>query len=216
MAKTNEFIKACLEGRLAEAKSLLAEADVNGANELGQCALLTFDAEVTRFLLENGADPNRQTNENGPSPLSGLCFDRKYDCVKLLLSKGADPNVGRPESGETPLHHAVCGKDPNNVQLQIVTALLEAGANPNRRAKSGIISDNFMRDVRVRGEAPLHRAAAYASKEVIEVLLAAGADRSTRLRISVSFSRWLCTGLPRLLRFVLRIANLYRRLPPLA
>jgi palmitoyltransferase len=180
MSKTSEFIKACLDGRLAEAKSLLADADINGKNELGQCALLTFDVKVTQFLLENGADPNLQTNENGASPLAGLCFDRKYDCIKLLLSKGADPNVGRPESGETPLHHALCGKDTDSDQLQIVTALLNAGADPNQRAKNGIISDNFMRDVRVRGESPLHRAAAYASKEVIELLLAAGADRSSR------------------------------------
>jgi uncharacterized protein len=180
MPRTSEFIKACLEGRLAHAKSLLADADINGKNELGQCALLTVDPAVTRFLLENGADPNQQTNENGASPLAGLCFERKYDCVKLLLSKGADPNLGRQESGETPLHHVLCGKAADSDQLLIVTALLEAGANPNPRARSGIISDNFMRDVRVRGETPLHRAAAYASKAAIEALLAAGADRAIR------------------------------------
>jgi palmitoyltransferase len=180
MSKTSEFIKACLDGRLVEAKSLLADADINGSNELGQCSLLTYDPKITRFLLENGAKPNSQRNENGAAPLAGLCFERKIACVKLLLANGADPNLGRPESGETPLHHAVCGKRAGRDQLRIVTALLEAGANPNQPAETGIISDNFMRDVRVRGETPLHRAAAFASKEVIEALLAAGADRLVR------------------------------------
>ena len=98
----------------------------------------------------------------------------------MLLSHGADANLGRRESAETPLHHAMCGKGPDDGKLQIVTALLDAGAHPNHKAKTGVTSFNFMRDVQVRAETPLHRAAGYASKEVIEALLAAGADRSIR------------------------------------
>ena len=180
MAKTGDFIRACHEGRLADATSLLAESDVNGANEHGQGALLTFHPEITRFLLENGADPNRQMNENGASVLAGLCYVGKLDCVKLLLSKLADPNLGRRDSGETPLHHVLTCNGTHDEHLQIVNALLEAGANPNQKTKTGVISYNFMRDVRVRGETPLHRAAAYAPKDIIEALLAAGADRSVR------------------------------------
>jgi ankyrin repeat protein len=178
MSQTRAFIRACHEGRLADASALLPEADVNGANEFGQGALLTRHAELTRFLLEHGADPNRQTNENGASVLAGLCYVRQRDCVQLLLSGGADPNLGRRESGETPLHHAMCGQGTDQDQLLIVTALLEAGANPNQKAKTGIMSHNFMRDVRVRGEGPLHSAAAYASQEVIRALLASGAEKT--------------------------------------
>jgi len=36
---------------------------------------------------------------------------------------------------------------------------------------------SYMRDVRVVGETALHRAAAYQSREVIELLLQAGADK---------------------------------------
>ncbi len=179
MPSTSEFVRACHEGRLADAKALLAESDINGANEHGQGAL-TFHPEITRFLLENRADPNRQRNENGASVLAGLCYVGKFDCVELLLSKSADPNLGRLESGETPLHHVLSGIGTDDDQLQIVTALLQAGANLNQKAKTGVISYNFMRDVRVRGETPLHRAAAYASKTIVEVLLEAGADRSIR------------------------------------
>ncbi|MGD9646641.1 MAG: ankyrin repeat domain-containing protein [Pirellulales bacterium] len=180
MPKTSEFIKACHNGVLADAQKLLADSDINGANEHGQGALLTFHAVIIGFLLENGADPNRQRNENGASVLAGLCYAGKLDCVKLLLSNSADPNLGRLESGETPLHHALTGQGHDNEQLQIVTALLATGANPNQKAEIGVVSYNFMRDVRVRGETPLHRAAAYASKGIVEALLAAGADRSIR------------------------------------
>jgi len=37
-----------------------------------------------------------------------------------------------------------------------------------------------MRDVRTKGETPLHRAAAYADGETIELLLGSGADRDAR------------------------------------
>jgi uncharacterized protein len=179
MAKTDEFIKACHQGRLADAKALLPNSDVNGANDVRQGALLTFHPEITRFLLENGADPDRQTNENGSSVLAGLCYVRRLECVRLLLARGADPNLGRVESGETPLHHVLAsGMGNANDQLRIVVCLLEAGANPNQAAGVGVLSFNFMRDVRVRGETPLHRAAAHASIEIIDALLAAGADRT--------------------------------------
>ncbi len=181
MPKTREFIKACHEGRLADAKTLLPDSDIDGANDVGQGALLTFHPEVTRFLLDSGADPNRHTNENGASVLAGLCYVRRLECVRLLLSHGADPNLGRLESGETPLHHVLAsGMGNTSDQFQIAVSLLQAGASPNQASKVGVLSFNFMRDVRVRGEAPLHHAAAYASIEVIDALLAAGADRTLR------------------------------------
>ena len=172
MSTTTAFIEACFGGNLEEAERLLQDADINGANGIGQGALLTIHPEITDFLLANGADPNAQYNENGASVLAGLSHIRKAECVRRLLAGGADPNKGREESGETPLHHVLAA------DLEVVMALLEAGADPNRKANSGIISFNFGGDVRVRGETPLHRAAAYAPKEVIEQLLIAGADKS--------------------------------------
>ena len=38
----------------------------------------------------------------------------------------------------------------------------------------------FMRDVRTRGETPLHRAAAYADERIVSLLLEHGADREAR------------------------------------
>ena len=172
--ETKEFIKACHAGDLETAERLLPLADINGSNDHGQGALLTFDSDLTRFLLSHGADPNSQFNENGSSVLAGLCYVRKLDCVGQLLSAGADPDKGRDESGETPLHH-VFAED-----MDIVTALLESGADPNLKAKVGVISFNYGGDVRVRGETALHRACAYGSVDVIEKLLEHGGDLSIR------------------------------------
>lgn len=59
-------------------------------------------------------------------------------------------------------------------------SLLDHGADRNAKTKAGIVSYNVPRDARTRGETPLHRAAACASAETIEVLLAVGADRQIR------------------------------------
>ena len=166
--------QACHRGDLLEASRLLPQADVNGTTEHGQGALLSFHPEVIDFLLANGADPNSQYNENGASVLAGHAHVRNAPCVRRLLAAGADPDRGREESGETPLHHVFAA------DMEIVSALLDAGADPNRQAKAGVISLNYGGDLRVRAETPLHRAAAYATPPIIEMLLEAGGDRSIR------------------------------------
>jgi ankyrin repeat protein len=79
-----------------------------------------------------------------------------------------------PDTAETPLHSAICR--PNNPSLhQVVEVLVKNGANPNAKTISGIETGSFMRDCRTKGETPLHRAAAFASEDVIDILCEAGA-----------------------------------------
>lgn len=162
----------------AVCRLLDASADPNATDRHGSGTLLTFHPQVMECLLSRGADPNVQTNENGASVLAGLAYVNQLECVRLLLAAGADPNRGRDASGETPLHHAVIAGDIGRDSL--VKLLLDHGADPNRQTKPGVRSFNFWRDVRTRGETPLHRAAAYATEEMIELLLAAGADKTIR------------------------------------
>jgi ankyrin repeat protein len=129
-------------------------------------------------LLSRGADPNIQTNETGSPVLSGLTYGDHLDCVRLLLAGGANPNRANEATGETALHGAVTNKVLDRGPL--VRLLLDSGADPNARTKPGIRSFAFWRDARTRGETPLHRAAAYCSAAVIEMLLAAGADTTIR------------------------------------
>jgi cytohesin len=179
-SNSSELKRAAAAGDLAEVKRLVESgADVNSTDKWGSGTLLTFHPDVIEYLLAHGAAPNKQTNENGASVLAGLCYVNELESARLLLEQGAaDPHRGRDESGETPLHHAVVGDEPGRFEL--VKLLLEKGADPNARTIPGVASFNFWRDVRTRGETPLHRAAAYASQETIAILLAAGADPTLR------------------------------------
>ncbi|MEX0886720.1 MAG: ankyrin repeat domain-containing protein [Phycisphaeraceae bacterium] len=136
--------------------------------------MLSSDLTVIASCLKDGADPNAFVagDADDVRALAVHAFEGRIEIVRLLLESGANPNLGRESTGETPLHHAVCG----TIEIEVVQALLQAGGDPNAMCRKGIPSDNFMRDVRVRGETPLHRAAAYAGKPVIQALLDAGAS----------------------------------------
>ena len=170
---------ACFAGDLEEVRCLIGSgADPDSTDEHGSGTLLTFHPAIIEYLLSQGADPDTQTNENGASVLAGLAYVNELECVRLLLRAGADPDRGRDASGETPLHHALATSEPD--RGPIVKLLLDHGADPDAKSKPGVTSFNFWRDARTRGETPLHRAAAYAPAETIEILLAAGADRTIR------------------------------------
>jgi cytohesin len=172
---SQELMQAVWAGNLDTVRSLVESgADVNASDEYGSGTLLNFDPGITTYLLSKGADPNAQTNENGASVLAGLCYVNQTECVRLLLAHGADPNRGRDESMETPLHHALAG----GADIEVIRLLIDAGANTNAKTKPGICSYNFYGSTPTRGETPLHRAAAFANIEVVQLLLQADADRA--------------------------------------
>jgi ankyrin repeat protein len=106
----------------------------------------------------------------------GAAFHNHWRLVQFLIEMGANPNLADDETGETALHAAVSGGG-GAAQYHTVKALLLAGADPAAKARDGRETGCFMRDVRTRGETPLHRAAAYADGETIDLLLDAGAPR---------------------------------------
>jgi hypothetical protein len=63
---------------------------------------------------------------------------------------------------------------------RVAEVLLAAGADPNRACAAGVETGGFTRDVRTRGEIPLHRAAAYGTTRTIRMLLDAGARVEAR------------------------------------
>jgi ankyrin repeat protein len=65
-------------------------------------------------------------------------------------------------------------------RYEIVKLLIAHGVDPNQRTIAGVPTGLFWRDVRTRGETPLHRAAAYASEETVKLLLDHGADKTIR------------------------------------
>jgi ankyrin repeat protein len=134
---------------------------------------LTFHPALTRYLLEQGADPDLQRNENIAPVLLGISSNR--ECMRLMLAAGANVNRASEHNGETALHAVAGASDSEAVRM-----LLDYGANPNARTKPGMKTYGLWRDARVRGETPLHRAAAWGSPEVIQLLLDAGADPTIR------------------------------------
>lgn len=175
MPQNDELIGATLAGDLDKViKMIEAGADPNSVDENGMGTLLNFHPEVTKYLLEQGADPDIQRNENISPVLIGVA-GFNTECVRLMLEAGANPNITCDHNGETALHHGASGSD-----LELVSILLNAGANPNARTKPGMTTYALWRDARVRGETPLHRAAAWGSPELIQLLLDAGADPAIR------------------------------------
>ena len=172
--RDDELVQASNAGDLAKVNKLIkASADPNSVDQHGMGTLLTFHPEITRFLLECGADPDIQRNENISPAIVGVSGN--FECLRLMLEAGADANRASDHNGETALHFVASGEC-----VESVTLLLKYGANPNARTKPGMRTYGFWRDARVKGETPLHRAAAFGTLEIIQLLLDAGADPTIR------------------------------------
>ena len=147
-----------------------ATKDSDGVSLMQWCAYFG-DVSALRFLLAAGEQLESLGINND---LNGASFHGHWQLCQFLIENGADVLCPLPETAETPLHSAICR--PNNPSLrQVVEVLVKNGANPNAKTISGMETGSFMRDCRTKGETPLHRAAAFASEDVIDILCEAGA-----------------------------------------
>jgi ankyrin repeat protein len=80
--------------------------------------------EITKILLESGANPNLQ-NDYGTSPLHYSSATNLFGAAKILIEYNANPNILN-KNKKTPLHLASYFNNFNIVRL-----LLESGADPN-------------------------------------------------------------------------------------
>src|SRR5579864_7685292 len=141
----------------------------DGASLIQWCAYYG-DVSAIRFLLAQGESLHSLGNDMG---LNAAAFHGHWRLCQFLLENGADANVRESDTGETPLHAALSSQRVS--RHLVVKVLLEAGADPNLPTMPSTESGAFMRDCRTRQETPLHRAAAFASAETIQLLLDAGA-----------------------------------------
>ncbi|MFM2090813.1 MAG: hypothetical protein RLZZ127_1302 [Planctomycetota bacterium] len=144
------------------------------ATEVDGLALVAWcsyhgDATALTALLDAGAPAAALGG------LLGAAFHGHERLVEVLLERGADPRRADPATGETALHGALA-KANRPARDRIVRRLVEAGADVHAATIPDADTGMFMREVRTCGERPLHRAAAYGSLAVIELLLARGAD----------------------------------------
>jgi hypothetical protein len=134
------------------------------------------DVTALKAVLAAGGDLlSLDLNEE----LVNAAFFGHWKICDFLLGRGAEARFANPATGETALHGAL-SKAGRSAYLYVVRRLIEAGADPNARTRPGVETGAFMRDVRTKGETPLHRAAAFADAETIAYLLARGADPTAR------------------------------------
>ena len=149
--------------------------DRGGRSLLEWCAYYG-DVSALRFLLGHGESLSSLGANLG---LSGAAFHGHWQLCEFLIESGADVNVGELDTGETPLHAALCTAD-RSAHDHVIRVLLAHGADANRATRLSAETGCFMRDCRTKGEAPLHRAAAFGSETTIDLLLGAGARLDAR------------------------------------
>lgn len=149
-------------------------ADAHGTSLIRWCAYYG-DVSAIRHLVAVGESLGAL---GANFDLNGAAFHGHWRLCQYLIEQGADPDAPLPETGETPLHAAAALSAPGGVH--VVAILLAAGADPNRATIPDRETGSFMRDARTKGEAPLHRAAAFAGMATIRRLLDAGARVDAR------------------------------------
>lgn len=172
------FISAINSGDLTEVRRLVGlGADVNiGGGEFNlppiMYACWQGNLDIVRILSDHGADINYNGMDEG-GPLTFAAATGNVQLVNLLLELGASVDTMSPKGGETALHKAVFRN-----RHDATRALIAHGADVNAATKSGGHTAMFEGGAKLRGERPLHLAAAYADVEMIRILLEAGADKS--------------------------------------
>ena len=168
-------------GRTDMVFDLLALPDWKNVLDEGQVRVMQWfvyynDVTALRAVLEAGGDLSSMDLDG---ELGNASFFGHWKVCDFLVKNGADVNFAQPDTGETALHSALC-KAGRPYFLYVLRVLVENGADVNARTIPGKETGGFMRDVRTKGETPLHRAAAYGDEAMIEFLLEKGADREVR------------------------------------
>ena len=142
----NTALQQAVVFRKVESIKALLDAGANpnnvGNNTINPTALLeaTFipihpeSVEITKMLLEGGADPDATGAHGHTSLIRAARIDNRavaYEITKALLDAGADVNI-EGDLGETALQHAVASGN-----AAIADLLLTAGADPEQRNKNG-------------------------------------------------------------------------------
>ncbi|MEE2692403.1 MAG: ankyrin repeat domain-containing protein [Pseudomonadota bacterium] len=168
-------------GRTDLVFDLLALPDWRAALHEGQIKALQWlvyynDTTALKAVLAAGGDLSSIDLDR---ELGHAAFFGHWKVCDFLIANGANPGAVNADTGETPLHSAL-SKAGRPYYNYVVRLLVERGADVNARTIAGRESDAFMRDVRTRGETPLHRAAAFGDAEVIAYLVEHGADKAAK------------------------------------
>ncbi len=119
----------CVENNCVAAARVLVDAGADpNDNESLYHACEKFNLELLETVAVNGLDPEAVS----------YCIKHVMDMnwtegILWFLDQGAEPNAIHPADEETSLHWAV----KRNCSVEVIGALLEAGADPNARTSTG-------------------------------------------------------------------------------
>ncbi|MBK8505912.1 MAG: ankyrin repeat domain-containing protein [Saprospiraceae bacterium] len=176
-----EILEGISKGRTDYIIKLLRDKDWKeilhqGAVKPLQWLVYYNDTTGLRAIIEEGAD---LSSINLNEELGNAAFFGHWKVCDFLIHQGADVNTFVDSTHETPLHSAL-SKVGRPYYFYVVKLLVENGAIVNAKTIPGMTTGAFMRDVRTKGETPLHRAAAYADEQTIEYLINHGADKEAK------------------------------------
>lgn len=176
-----QLLDAAGRGNLGSVTELLAlGADPNCRDQWYNTPMLSAawmgHTAIMDLLYEKGVSLEQDIDHH---LLFNAAFNAQPSTVRWLLQKGEDANYTSPKTGENALHFAI-SKRSNPERIEVVRILVEAGADVNQQTTPGSETSCFMRDAFLKGETPLHRAAAYGDAMMIRLLLDAGADPSMK------------------------------------
>lgn len=151
--------------------------------------------DAAQLLLDAGADINQPSAGDHTTPLLMAAVNGQFDLALVLLERGADPNIGSA-AGTTPLFAALERKwaawahyahpveylRQEATYLDLMQALLEAGADPNPRLDKNLWYAEYTTSVltpaglHYDGATPFWRAAFALDVDAMKLLRAHGAD----------------------------------------
>ncbi len=149
-------------------------------------------ADAVPVLLAAGHDVNMPSAGDRSTPLLVATINGQYDLAIALLERGADPNVPN-DDGIAPLFATLnnewalrtwypqptAGTQQQASHLQLMEALLKAGADPNARTLSHVWHASYntgRMGVDFTGATPFWRAAYALDVEAMRLLVRHGAD----------------------------------------
>ena len=176
-----EMLAAAIDGDLTTVEKLVIQgADINYTDSWGNFAMFAAAWEGNLEALDLFYELGATISFDDANLLCNAAFNAKLDSVKWLLEKGENANFSFTDTGENALHYTISKTSEMDDRTEIVKVLIEAGSDVNKRTLAGRSTLCFMRDAYLKGETPLHRAAAYGSTAMIKMLLDAGAQPSMK------------------------------------